>query len=134
MASSVAIAAPTLPSSAISPPSRCWTSRPTSAARRATSWGDKLVAQIGPLLFGRHGCRLSGPASYRQAALRPDLASIPPRQDSSDKRHLRVVKVELLIFGSALRFVGSGNGLHSGQPAISGSEHIAGSLIHHRPP
>jgi hypothetical protein len=31
----------------------------------------------------------------------------------------------LLIFGPALRFVGSGYGLHCGQPAISGSEHIA---------
>jgi hypothetical protein len=68
--------------------------------------------------------RLPGPASYRQAA-RPDLASIAPCQDSSGKHHLRLVKVELLIFGPALRFVGSGYGLHCGQPAISGSEHIA---------
>jgi hypothetical protein len=40
--------------------------------------------------------------------------SISPRQDSSDKRHLRVVKVELLIFGSAPFFVGSGHGLDCG--------------------
>jgi hypothetical protein len=62
-------------------------------------------------------------------------ASISPCQDSSGKRHLRVVKVELLIFGRALRFVGGGYGLHCGQPAISGSEHIAGCIVHpQRPP
>jgi hypothetical protein len=40
------------------------------------------------------------------------LASIAPCQDGSGKHHLRLVKVELLIFGSALPFVGSGYGLH----------------------
>jgi hypothetical protein len=33
------------------------------------------------------------------------LASIAPCQDGSGKHHLRLVKVELLIFGSALPFV-----------------------------
>ena len=59
--------------------------------------------------------------------------SIPPRQDGSGKYHFRLVKIELLIFDSALRLVRSSHGLDCAQPPIGGNEYGAGSFVHGGP-
>jgi hypothetical protein len=56
-------------------------------------------------------------------------AGIPPCPHGNSERHLCVIKVKLLIFGSVLRLVGGGHGLDRSQPAIGDSENRAPFIV-----
>jgi len=69
----------------------------------------------------------------RLASQRLNRAAFTSNLYGKNKRHFCVVKVELLIFGSALSLIGGRHGLDTGQPVIGGNEDLARSVAQCRP-